>query len=70
MARSIALKASEPFVARGRLTIDQLVDIARKRGQERINIICQSREKPAIIEVAETGKWRWLERMDIKNRDW
>jgi len=58
-ARKLASGAGEPYIARGKHTIDQLADIARRRGQHRISIL-QDRSGIAVIEVGETGSWRWL----------
>ena len=69
LAARTAADADEPFVARGKHTVVQLVEIARRRGEEHISIIEESRGEPvatALIEVSETGKWRWAGKKDIK----
>lgn len=61
-ARKLALEAGEPFVARGKRTIAQLVALARRSGEERISIVEERRGKPggtAVIRVSASGKWEW-----------
>ncbi len=62
-AMELAKEAGEPFVARGKRTIAQLVALARKTGEERISILEERGKKAgstAVIRVSETGKWEWL----------
>jgi len=62
-ARELAEEAGEPFVARGKRTVEQLVALARKTGEERISILEERGKKPgtvAVIRVSETGKWEWV----------
>jgi rRNA maturation protein Rpf1 len=62
-AMAMAFEAGEPFVARGKRTIAQLVAMARKNGEERISIVEERGGKPAgtaVMKVSETGKWEWL----------
>lgn len=59
LARRMAVEAGEPFLSRGKHTIDQLAGIARRKGERHISIIEES--KAMRIEVDETGKWRWID---------
>jgi len=59
MARRISAEAGEPFLSRGKHTIDQLAWIARRKGERHIFIVEES--KVMSIEVDETGKWRWVD---------
>jgi rRNA maturation protein Rpf1 len=62
LARKLAKENEELFLARGKRTIEQLVDFARKKGEENISIVEEEGGKPAKvcrIKVSETGKWNW-----------
>lgn len=58
-AEKLAASGNSRYVARGKKTIAQLVELARKSGEERIMVV----EEDGIreIEVLPTGKWRWNE---------
>ena len=58
LAKALAKENNEIYVARGKKTIEQLVEFARKKGEERI-IVVDDNEKPATIEVDELGRWKW-----------
>ena len=52
----------ELFISRGKHTIAQLADIARREGEEHISIIEEQGKRPAVlvmITVSETGEWKW-----------
>ncbi|MDD5171869.1 MAG: hypothetical protein PHF60_02420 [Candidatus ainarchaeum sp.] len=71
MARGMASDSGEPFVARGKRTVEQLVSLARRKGEDRITIIEEHEGKPAVIAVIavdEMGGWRWAEEKAIKAR--
>ncbi len=59
MARRMAAEAGEPFLSRGKHTIEQLAGIARRKGERFISIVEEN--KIMRIEVDETGKWRWAD---------
>jgi len=68
LARRMAVEAGEIFMSRGKHTIDQLAEMARRKGEEHISIIEESKGEPAtiaLIEVSETGKWRWTGKRPI-----
>lgn len=69
LARSMAAEAGEPFLSRGKHTVEQLAEIARRKGEEHISVIEESKGEPAtiaLIEVSETGKWKWAGKRPIK----
>jgi rRNA maturation protein Rpf1 len=62
LARRLAEEKDELFVSRGKRTVDEIVGIARKQGEEFISIIEEIDGKPARISrisVSETGGWSW-----------
>jgi rRNA maturation protein Rpf1 len=62
LARRLAEEKNGLFLSRGKKTIEELVEFARKRGEELIAIIEEEGGKPAKISrisVSETGKWSW-----------
>ena len=60
LARKLAEENKEPYVSRGKHTIQQLAEIARKKGEERICVV-EDKEPFVIatIKVSETGEWEW-----------
>jgi rRNA maturation protein Rpf1 len=61
-AKKLAAGESVAYVARGKKTIDELVILARKNGEERIGIIEEKEDAPhklVTITVMETGRWEW-----------
>ncbi len=61
-AKALAESAGEPFVARGKKTIDQLAGLARRMGQSGISVVEERGGKPAVIatiRVDERGRWAW-----------
>ncbi len=62
LAAQLAKEREELLVSRGKRTVAALVELARKRGEHSISIIEELGGKPkriAMIEVSETGKWKW-----------
>ena len=60
-AKSLA-EGGSAYLARGKKTIEQLAQIARRRGGQCIFIIEEKAGKPAKIaeiRVLETGDWNW-----------
>ena len=54
----------EKYIARGKKTVNQLAEFARKNGEEKISIIEEKEKKPhhlAIIRITELGSWTWEE---------
>ncbi|MFH1520557.1 MAG: hypothetical protein ABID61_02850 [Candidatus Micrarchaeota archaeon] len=61
LAKKLANENNEIYVARGKKTIDQLVQLARKKGEERITVLDENNPTTfAIIEVDELGNWKWV----------
>lgn len=62
LARRLAKENEELFLARGKRTIEEVVSLARKRGEELISVVEEEKGRPARvcrIKVSETGKWNW-----------
>lgn len=62
-ARALAEKAGEPYAARGKKTIAQLADHARRSGEELVRIVEERDGRAASvaeIRVDEKGGWSWL----------
>ena len=61
--RVLALALSNAFsgnyVSRGKKKLDELVEEARKNGEERIFLL-DNKRTIGIINVDEIGKWDWL----------
>ena len=71
MARLMASGSGDVFTARGKRTVEQLVSLARKKGDERITIIEERDGKPSVaadITIDEMGRWRWAGEKAIKAR--
>ena len=63
LARRMAAMAGEPYVSRGKHTMAELAETARRKGEGLISVIQEKDGEPSAIaqaEVSETGKWRWL----------
>jgi rRNA maturation protein Rpf1 len=61
-AKSLAREGNERYVARGKKTIDSLVDDARKKGEESIGVIEERGGEATLlarIKVDERGRWSW-----------
>ncbi len=71
-AKAMALVAGEPFVCRGKKTIQQLATLARKSGEEHIHILEEKNDGPgklAKIEVDALGRWKWVGEKATDNAD-
>ncbi len=61
-ARKLATENKERYIARGKKTIKELAEWARKNGEEIITILEEKEKKPERIVkiiVKETGQWAW-----------
>ena len=68
LCRKLARSSGSSYVARGKKTIAQLAELARRNGDSRINILEEKAGKPvtiAAIEILETGQWHWSGKTDI-----
>jgi hypothetical protein len=71
-ASLIAKESKEPYIARGKKTIDSLAADARRCGESRLNIIEERKGKAAtiaVIEVNEMGGWAWAGEKPIIGSD-
>ena len=69
----IAKENKEPYLARGKKTIDSLVEEARRRGESVLNIIEERKGEAAIvstIKIDEMGRWAWAARWRAVRRVW
>ena len=67
-ARRLATRNREPYVARGKKTVQQLVDYAWKKGNNKLLVIEEKKDEAAIasaIAIDQWGKWCWAEQTDI-----
>jgi rRNA maturation protein Rpf1 len=58
----MAKESGEPYISRGKKTIQMLAEEARRIGQDCLRIVEEKAKKPAhvaIIRIDEAGKWRW-----------
>jgi len=68
-AKGIAKEKDESYFNRGKHTISELVEKARKMGEEYIHIIEEKDKKPAVIStliINEIGEWKWISEEKIK----
>lgn len=68
LARKLAEENDELFLVRGKRTIEELVEFARKKGEERISVVEEKGGKPAKvcrISVSESGKWNWSDEENL-----
>lgn len=62
LAKKLASENNEIYVARGKKTIDQMVQLARKKGEEKITVLEEQDNKSttsAVIVIDELGRWKW-----------
>ena len=67
--RQHAKKLGE-FFSRGKRTISQLVDIARKKGHHSIGILRERKGRPSsisVITVTELGEWGWSDEIQLQD---
>ena len=68
-ARRLATKLETLYVSRGKKTIEGIVEHARKKGESEIIVVEEKDEVPeyvSVIEVSETGSWKWVKRSLVK----
>ena len=66
--REFARKAGTFYVSRGKKTIDDIAEYARRKGESEVVIVEEKNGVPeylSVIEVSETGKWRWGKRTKV-----
>lgn len=71
LARKLATRNSEPYVARGKRTIAGLAAMARKAGESAITVVEERDGRPALlsrVEVDELGRWRWVGETPLEGR--
>lgn len=72
-AKHIAFLLDKRYIARGKKTIDTLVSLSRKIGEDRIIVVKETEGVPTYFEfitLDETRKWSWLqERVEINDSD-
>lgn len=62
-AKKLSKINSQKYVARGKKTVEELVDLARRIGEESIQILEEHEKQPkkiSIIKVDELGRWKWI----------
>ncbi len=67
-ARALAASSGSRFVARGKKTIAELAEFARRNGDATIGVLEERGGKPAFIssmEVLGRGGWRWAGRKEV-----
>lgn len=56
------------YIARGRKTIDSIIELSRKKGVERILVLKEKNKKPIsmdIIEIKENLEWNWFSSIEV-----
>ncbi|MBU0532521.1 hypothetical protein KKB44_03440 [Candidatus Micrarchaeota archaeon] len=67
LARRLAKEKKESYISRGKHTIAQLTEMARKKGEENLHIIEERKKEPvklALIKITET-KWQWVNENEL-----
>lgn len=62
-AKKLAEKRKTRYYGRRKKTIDYIVEIARKKGDNKIIIIIEKKDKPKFIRTIRikcNGTWAWL----------
>ena len=62
-AKKLSKINSQKYVARGKKTVEELVELARRTGEESIQILEEQEKQPkkiSIIKVDELGRWKWI----------
>ena len=62
-AKKLSKINSQKYVARGKITVEELVELARRTGEESIQILEEQEKQPkkiSIIKVDELGRWKWI----------
>lgn len=65
LAGKLADRLGTFYTSRGKKTIDSLAAYARKRGEAEIAVIEEKKGMVSVIEVSETGKWKWAGEMPV-----
>ncbi len=68
LARSIADKLGTFYTSRGKITIDSIVEYARKKGEPEIHVVQEEDGVPvyvSVIEISELGEWKWTKKMKV-----
>jgi len=63
-AKLQAGRSGEKYVARGKKTIEQIAQFARKNGDGHVFIICERRGGGSVTEkinIDPRGRWKWDE---------
>ena len=69
LARSLAKENGEEYLSRGKKTIEQLAQLARKKGESQIKIVEEKEGNPSIIAtllIDELGHWKWSDKGPIE----
>lgn len=62
LAQKLALERGELFLSRGKRTVAEIAEFARKNGEALVSIVEEDNGKPARIcriKVDELGGWAW-----------
>ncbi|MGV8084905.1 MAG: hypothetical protein ACP5N9_01490 [Candidatus Bilamarchaeum sp.] len=62
-AKKIAQKRAEKYIARGKKTIEKIVESARRSGEHKVLILEEKNNKPlklSILQIDELGRWKWI----------
>ncbi len=64
-AKKLARKLNTFYTSRGKKTIDQLSEQARRKGESEIIVVEEKENFPdtvSVIKVSELGEWKWARR--------
>ncbi|HLD60167.1 MAG TPA: hypothetical protein VI912_04175 [Candidatus Bilamarchaeaceae archaeon] len=62
-AKNLAGTIGTLYSARGKKSVESIIQLARKKGEERICIVVENNKKPQkimFIKVNEDATWAWL----------
>lgn len=69
IAKKLSGKLGTFFASRGKKTIEELVEYARKKGETELMVVEENEGTAAYvstIEISETGKWTWKKRTELR----
>lgn len=64
LARKLAAGCGERYVARGKKTVAELAEAARRLGEMCVSVVEELKKRPAriaVMKVDELGRWSWVE---------
>ena len=72
LAKKIAEDKGSEYTARGKKTVNELVESAWKKGHDRILVVEEEDESPRFISevlIDHWGKWKWGKKREVEKQD-